>query len=114
MKDKICAHGRNYLEELAEVLLPGVGTTEIGIITQDHPGDIKSCFTEFFNVWNEREIEPTWQKLIDALRYTSKYSLASDIENMLILPQPLPDGLMEGQKKPIETLEGGNVRQNVP
>ena len=96
VKDKICAHGRNYLEELAEVLLPGVGMTEIRIIAQNHPHDIKSCFTEFFNVWNEQEVESTWQKLIDALRYTNKYSLASDIENNLILPQLLPDGSMEG------------------
>ena len=97
MKDKICAQGKNYLEELAEELLPGAGTTEIGIIVQNHPGDIKSCFTDFFNVWNERDTESTWQKLIDALRYTNKYSLASDIEKMLILPQHSPDELIEGQ-----------------
>ena len=98
VKDKICSYGINYLEELAEELLPGVGSTEIGIIIQDHPGDIKSCFTRFFKVWNDREVEPTWQKLIEALRYTNKYSLARDIESMLIIPQPLPDESMKGQK----------------
>ena len=49
----------------------------------NHPGDVQSCFTKFFNVWGEQEEEPTWQKLIDALRSTSKRALAPQIENML-------------------------------
>ena len=50
----------DYLKELAEVLLPGgSGRTQVTIIAQNHPGDIKSCFTDFFNEWAEREIEAT-------------------------------------------------------
>ena len=103
VKSSICAYGKDYLKELAEVLLPGVGTREIRIVMQNHPDDIQSCFTGFFDVWSEREVEPTWQKLIDALKYTNKNNLAIEIENMLILPQPVhqheQDGSMEGQKK---------------
>ena len=74
----------NYLKELAELLLPGgVGTTQIKIIVGNHPGDIKSCFTDLVNEWSQREVDATWQKFIDALKYTKKYSLANDIENSL-------------------------------
>ena len=84
VKDRICEQGINYLEELAQVLLPGgEGKTQISIIMKNHPGDVKSCFTMFFNEWGEREVESTWQKLIDALISTSKRALASEIKNML-------------------------------
>ena len=84
MKDRICAEGMDYLKELAEVLLPaGVGTTQINIIAENHHGDIKSCFTDLVNEWSQREVDATWQKLIDALKYTNKLALASDIENSL-------------------------------
>ena len=74
----------DYLKELAEVLLPGgVGTTQINIIAENHHGEMKSCFTDLINEWSRREIDDTWQKLIDALIYTKKYSLASNIENSL-------------------------------
>ena len=77
----------DYLKELAEVLLPGgCGKTQITIIAQNYPHDIKSCFTEFFTEWAEREIEATWQKLIDALKDTNKCALASDIESSLLVP----------------------------
>ena len=86
VKDRICEHGESYLTELADVLLPdGVGKTQIGIIIQDRPNDVKYCFTKFFNEWSARE-EATWQKLISALKYTNKHNLARDIEQMLRLP----------------------------
>ena len=85
MKDKICEEGMNYLKELAGVLLPGgVGNTKIKIIIQDNRGDIKSCFTELVDEWRRREIDATWQKLIDALKYTNMPGLARDIENSLL------------------------------
>ena len=88
VKDRICEHGVDYLEELADILLPGgVGRREIRIAKKDHPNDIRSCFTDFFNKWDEQEVETTWQKLIDALRRTNKYTLARDIENHISMPQ---------------------------
>ena len=55
---------------------------------------------------NVREEEFTWQKLINALRSTSKRVLASDIEDMLSLPQLQPqlqwkDETVEEKKKGI-------------
>ena len=85
VKEKICAEGMDYLKELAEVLLPGgVGTTQIKIIAENHHGDIKCCFTDLVSVWSQREIDATWQKLIDALKDTKKLALANDIENSLL------------------------------
>ena len=103
VKDRICAEGMDYLKELAEVLLPdGVGTTQIKIITANHPGDIKPCFTDLFNEWGQRVINPTWQKLIDALKDTNKHALANDIENSLITPVMLPTQLLqEGANKQV-------------
>ena len=70
---------------------------------KNHPGDVKSCFTEFFNEWGEREVEFTWQKLTDALRSTNKRVLASDIENMLLLPQlQWKEETVEEEKKGID------------
>ena len=90
VKDKICAEGMDYLKELAEVLLPGgVGTTQIKIITTNHPGDIKSCFTDLVNEWTQREIDATWQKLIDAVKDTNKLALANDIKNSLLKTRPV-------------------------
>ena len=87
MKDRICGHGLDYLAELAGVLLPpGEGNTQIRIAKENHSGDIKSCFTTLFTVWSDR-VEATWQKLIDALRYTGKLVLASDIEKALIVSE---------------------------
>ena len=84
VRDRICESGLNYLEELAEVLLPGgVGIKQIRIAEQNHPRDVKACFAEFFNQWNEQAVA-TWQKLIDALKYTNRHRLASDIENALL------------------------------
>ena len=103
VKDKICEQGMDYLEELAQVLLPGgVGKTQIRIMKENHPRDIQSCFTDFFNKWGEGEVESTWQKLIDALRSTGKYALASKIEKMLLSPFLLQkDEPMEEQSKGI-------------
>ena len=85
VKDRICEQGMDHLKELAQVLLPGgSGKALINIKAENHPGNIKSCFTDFFNEWSERELEATWQKLIDALRGTNKHTLASDIENSLL------------------------------
>ena len=87
VKDRICEHGLDYLEELAAVLLPhGKGKTQIKIVKENHRGDIQSCFTTLFDVWSDR-VEATWQKLIDALRYTDKVTLASDIEEALIVSE---------------------------
>ena len=84
VRDRICALGMNFLEDLAQVLLPGgEGKTQIGIIMANHPGDVKSCFTKFFNEWGDQDVDSTWQKLIDALKSTKKGTLASDIEKML-------------------------------
>ena len=52
--------------------------------------DVRSCFTDIFNKWSELEVEATWQKLIDALRCTKNYTLASDIESMLIAAASQP------------------------
>ena len=104
VKDRICEQGINYLEELAQVLLPGgEGKTQIGIITKNHPSDVKSCFTMFFNDWGERQVEFTWQKLIDALRSTGKRALASEIENMLSPPQ------LQQKDEPMEEENNGIV-----
>ena len=104
VKDRICEQGITYLEELAQVLLPdGDGKTQIRIAIRNHPGDVKSCFTEFFNEWDEREVESTWQKLIDALRSTSKHALASEIENMLSPPQ------LQLREEPMEEENKGTV-----
>ena len=85
VKDRICEQGMDHLKELAQVLLPGgAGKVQMNIIAQNHPGNIKSCFTDFFNEWSARELDATWQKLIDALRGTNKHALASDIENSLL------------------------------
>ena len=87
VKDRVCEQGMDYLKELADVLLPGgCGKTQLTIIAQNYPHDIKSCFTEFFTEWAEREVEATWQKLIDALKDTNKCALASDIESSLLVP----------------------------
>ena len=102
VKDRICAQGQNYLEELATVLLPTdeEGKNEINTIFANHSGDLKSCFTKFFNEWGEREEESTWQKLIDALRSTNKRALAVEIENMLSPPWPqCKDESMEEKNK---------------
>ena len=88
VKDRVCEHGMDYLEELADILLPGgVGRTEIRIAKSNHPNDIRSCFTDLFNKWGEREVESTWQKLIDALRHTKKHTLARGTENHILMSQ---------------------------
>ena len=90
VKDRVCEQGIDYLKELADVLLPGgYGKTQITIIAQNYPHDIKSCFTQFFTEWAEREVEATWQKLVDALKDTNKCALASYIESNLLAPEPL-------------------------
>ena len=104
VKDRICAQGQNYLEELATVLLPTdeEGKNVINTIFADHSGDLKTCFTKFFNEWSQREVESTWQKLIDALKNTKKRELAVVIENMLLPSQPQwKDESMEEENKGI-------------
>ena len=103
VKDRICAQGQNYLEELATVLLSKdeEGKNVINtIFANRHPGDLRSCFINFFNEWRQREVESTWQKLIDALRSTNKRALAVEIENMLspLLPQWKDESLEEKNK----------------
>ena len=83
VKDKVCKEGMNYLQDLADVLLPkGEGGTQLRIIAEDNRS-IKACFTEFFNRWGERVVDATWKKLIDALVETKKVALAKEIGNAL-------------------------------
>ena len=84
MKDGVCEGGIDYLKGLAAVLLPkGVGKTQMNIIAQNHPGNVGACFTAFFNVWDDREVDASWQKLIDALVETNKDKLAERIKNLI-------------------------------
>ena len=40
-------------------------------------------FYGFFKQWSEREVDATWQKLIDALVATKKYALAKELTEAL-------------------------------
>ena len=80
---EVCAKGMNYLEELAETLLPGRGGNKIKILNQNYPRDIQSCFNNFFQEWSQVEEEATWQKLIDSLINTEMPVLANTIKQSL-------------------------------
>ena len=80
------------MNTLADELLPdGEGQLMFDIITEDNQG-IESCFTKFFKQWSEREIDATWQKLIDALKVTKKYTLAKELTEALIPPVTVTGG----------------------
>ena len=86
VKAKICGEGMDYLYELAAVLLGGEGVTQLRIINHNNKNDISACFTDFFRLWNERDLDATWQKLIDALEETNRTKLATQIRNALTPP----------------------------
>ena len=86
VKERICGFESNYLDTLAGELLPGgAGQSMLAIIVKDNP-DIRSCFTAFFKEWSERDVNATWQKLIDALEATKKRVLAKELTKALAPP----------------------------
>ena len=92
VKERICAFGKDYLDTLAGELLPGgAGQRMLAIIMIDNP-KIKSCFTEFFKEWSEREVDATWQRLIDALVATNKRALVKELTEALTPPVTVMGG----------------------
>ena len=83
------------MDTLAAVLLPGgTGQRMLAIIMINNE-DIESCFTEFFKQWSEREVDATWQKLIDALVVTNKRALAKELTEALTSPVTVMGGLQQ-------------------
>ena len=80
------------MNTLADELLPGgAGQSMLAIIMADNRG-IESCFTDFLKQWSEREVDATWQKLIDALVATKKYALAKELTEALTPTVKTMDG----------------------
>ena len=57
---------------------------KVDIIKRDHPNNAEMCCTEMFKVWLQRDNDPSWYKLVNALRAPSVglHALASDIEKL--------------------------------
>ena len=92
VRERICAFGKIYLDTLAAVLLPGGAGQQMLAIIMINNQDIESCFTEFFKQWSEREVDATWQKLIDALVATNKRALAKELTEALTCPVTVMGG----------------------
>ena len=75
----------------------------LDVIVINNP-DIESCFTAFFKQWSEREVDATWQKLIDALIATNKHALAKELTEALTSPVTRTGGLRQSVdlKQPLQ------------
>ena len=116
VKERICALGKEYLNTLADELLPGgAGQSMLAIITADNRG-IESCFMEFFKQWSEREVDATWQKLIDALVATKKYALAKELTEALTSTVTVMGGPQQQQplQQPQVVGSSGSFNQQNP
>ena len=57
--------------------------SDVGIIAQNHPGDVVGCCQRVLEEWLEKATDATWNQLIKALRSIELNHLAGQLEQML-------------------------------
>ena len=57
-------------------------------IAAEYPTDLDKCCTKMFYLWLRKQSSPSWNQLIEALRYVDLGALATKIERMLLQSQP--------------------------
>ena len=58
-------------------------SSDVGIIAQNHRGDVVGCSRSVLEKWLETTTDPTWNQLIKALKNIQLIHLAGRLEQML-------------------------------
>ena len=75
---------RDVGRELLGKLLGEEVELELNIIAVNNQGNVTRCCSRMFSLWLERQPEATWMQLINALKNAKLFSLATNVENLLI------------------------------
>ena len=71
--------------EVGEGLLKKECADKLDEIEKNHPNDKEGCCTEMFKYWLEVDSEANWNKLIGALKQIGQSTLATKVEEVVII-----------------------------
>ena len=86
MRIHICGSSNNpeVWRDVGRELLGEQVESELNAIAADSHGSVIKCCSSMFSLWLERQPEASWRQLINALKNVKFFSLATNVENLLI------------------------------
>ena len=82
VRDSLCAAGPNRWHDLGLILTGKSGKNKLDMIKIDQKHSVSGRCDAMFTLWLELDSEPSWNKLIVALREISLEAIASDLTKM--------------------------------
>ena len=83
VRDPLCAAGPNKWRDLGLILIGESNRSKLGMIKIDEKHGVSGCCDAMFARWLEIDPEPSWNKLIAALKEISLKAIAEDLTKIL-------------------------------
>ena len=86
-----CAYQPDVWRDLGIELLGKDGIAELDVIKANNTNDVTKCCSKMLSLWLQRQIEASWNQLIEALEQVKLNRIAKEIKRGLKLPTEVAD-----------------------